>query len=980
MLGLIAFVQFSAKIQAQHFDIKIISTNEGLPSGQIGDVVQDKEGYIWLSTYDGLIQFDGKKSKAYTTRHGFRNDLIYDLFIDSENRFWVSVEDAGVGEFLGDTVIYHPSLSFLDSVMVIHMNESEDGRIWFSTYGSGVYIWDGENYVQLTEEDGLPSNYCWNIWFDDDGTAWIGNWKGVVKYTEEHIEVINQENGLSGQEAYTFTKDAEGTIWVSTSNGISLFDANKWSQINEAEGEPLGYVYDVLVDKNGLVWIATESKGLYWFDGDAFIHIDKSNGLSSNYLYSLHEDNHSQIWVATDENGVNLFRNKNFRIFSNSDKIFGESVNDIEEDGEYLWLATNLGLTRFSETSASIHFPLPDDFANYKEVWNIEKLPNGKFLLQTGNSVLLEFDGANFTDFGKKINLPWLAIQDFRVRDDIIWFGTESGLVKYQNGAYQYFKEEDGLADNFIWSLYQDQDGNIWAASDQGVSRVQGDSVKTYSFEDGIGGEEMYLINQSPNGSFWVGTNTGFSELVLDENEQVIKSRSFTLRDQFLTETQFLQFDDEGNLWQGTSGGLHFYHQSYLDTVSAGVIDGLFFPLQDYGKGLEMNFLAYHQDTEGNNWFGSYTHGLVKFEAGELPQKSPAPEPFISQIKINGQPVSDGRKLQNLSHSENNLTIHFGAFEFKDADRVYYCYRLKGFQDEWKTTYEIREASFTNLPPGPYEFEMQVKSIRSDWGSPLVLAAFQIQKPYWQNVWFYLLVLFLIILIIYGIVKTSLFYSEKKELDRLVAAKTSDLESALKEKDVLIKEIHHRVKNNMAVVSGLLDLQSYSMTDKKAKLALENSKLRIQAMSAIHEKLYQNKNLAEINFKNFAEDLVEKVSKSLKAENKNIEVSLEIDEGVINVNSAIPLGLIVNEALSNSYEHAFNGREEGTIKVVFTSLDDHNYSLIIQDNGVGMPENIMNNKLTTLGLSLIRSLVSQLKGEFEFIYEDGTTLNIRIPK
>lgn len=965
----------------QTFDIKKLSTNEGLPSGQIGDVVQDQKGFIWLSTYDGLICYNGTQTKAFTTNEGLRNNLIYDLFIDSKDTFWVSVQQGGVGTFDGDSIRYSPEFSVLDTLTVLNITESHDGRIWFSTYGQGVFIWDGNEFERLTKEDGLPSNYTWNLFHEEDGKVWIGTWAGIGLYDGRKIQNIDQEDGLSGAAVYNLAKDTQGNIWASSSNGISIFDGEKWRRIYEINGNKLGYVYFVFVDSRGLVWIATEKDGIYWYDGESYTHIDKSNGLSSNYIYSFHEDNEGRVWVATDENGVNIFRSKAFRIFSEERYISGESANVFFNNKGELWIGTDNGITKFEESGNSKHFELPDHLVDYEEVWDIDRLPNGNLLIQNSYSRLLEFDGQNFTDYGKEINLPDFALQDILIQDEILWMATESGLVQYSGGNFKTYTTEAGLRDNFVWSLYEDLYKNIWAVSDLGVSRVTGDSLISYTFTDGIGGTSMHLIAQFENGHYWIGTNDGFSELVINDEFEVERVRSFTLESEFLKETQFLQFDDEGNLWQGTSGGIHFFDKQKLAEAESGVISGLFFPLQDFGKGVEMNYLSSLKGDNGELWFGSYTHGVIKYE-GEPPEYKNPPKAFLKSMVVNGNLVELGEGSHaTLSHTENHLKFNFGSIFYEDPNRVFYQYRLKGFEEDWTQTYNKTEIDYTNLPPGDYEFVLKAKSIQSEWGQPVTLASFEITRPFWQTGWFYVLVILAVVGVIFAIINILLFYFEKKKLDELVEVKTEELQLALEEKEVLIKEIHHRVKNNMAVISGLLDLQGWRMKDGEAKSAIENSKLRIQTMSSIHEKLYQNKDLAKINFKSFVEELVEKVSGSLKAEDKEVSVDLDIEDGEINVNSAIPCGLILNEALCNCYEHAFKEINKGSIEVSFKSnRDKSSYILQIKDDGVGMPREIFETKLETLGLTLIKSLTIQIKGQVEFLNNNGTTVKIKIPR
>ncbi|MEX2605213.1 MAG: two-component regulator propeller domain-containing protein [Gracilimonas sp.] len=981
-LGLVLFLILSTvNSYGQKFDIKKISTNEGLPSGQIGDVVQDEEGYIWLSTYDGLVRYDGIESKVYTTKNGFRNNLIYDIFIDSSERLWISTQETGVAYLHKDSVIYPEYFSVFDTLTVTYITESEDGRLWFSTYGNGLYIWDGKEMEHLGLEEGLPSDIIWYLHFRDNGDTWIATMNGIGIFDGDSIRVIDSNNGLSGTAAYSFAEEKDGTIWVSTSKGITKYNGRSWEQIYEINDKVLGYIYDVFVDKSGLIWIATEQDGIYWFDGEALTHINKKNGLSSNYIFTFNEDNDGRVWVATDENGVIIFRHKNFRMYNSPEFVSGESVNIIHKKGTDFWLGTDNGLTNFREEGNSVHYQIPNDIAQYKEVWDIDELPNGNLLIMNSNSKLIEFDGNNFSDFGISIKLPEVFLHDLLVDGKVIWMATESGLLRYENGVHESFTEADALADNFVWSLYKDHEGIIWATTDEGTNRVESDTITTYSIKDGIAGSSYNLTTQSPDGIFWVGTNTGFTRMVMDENNQPLQIANFSLAEDFLKEPQFLQFDKEGNLWMGTSGGIHFFDHTKLDSAQSGTIDGIFMPLQDFGKGVEMNYLASLQDEKGHLWFGSYTNGLIKYEAGSKPTTQKTPRPFLKNVAVNGE-IFEVNDLEdwNLKHDQNNITVEYGAFNFNDPNRVYYEFRLDGFQDNWMKVFGKTEFTYTNLLPGNYNFEIRTKSIQSDWGEAVNLASFQISKPFWQTVWFYFLLLLVFIGISGGILKMMLVYFEKQKLAGLVAERTSELENALGEKDVLIKEIHHRVKNNLAIVSGLLELQSWKIEDKAAKSAIENSKLRIQTMSSIHEKLYQNNNLTEVEFGKFAEDLVSKISNSMRGANKEIKVHLEVEPIKLSVNIAIPCGLILNEALSNSFEHAFNNQNEGNVYISFKEINDNHIQLVIKDDGAGIPEDKLEGKRSSLGLTLIISLANQVKGKVSFLNNKGTTVKLELPK
>ncbi|MDR9418693.1 histidine kinase dimerization/phosphoacceptor domain -containing protein [Gracilimonas sp.] len=434
-----------------------------------------------------------------------------------------------------------------------------------------------------------------------------------------------------------------------------------------------------------------------------------------------------------------------------------------------------------------------------------------------------------------------------------------------------------------------------------------------------------------------------------------------------------------GSLWYGTNAGLHFFDAETLEETEPGVIEGLFYPLQDFGAGIEFNFLSTLKEDEETLWFGSYTHGLIEYSGTKPMPKKPS-QPFLRGLLVYGDNVENPNKGEfKFSHDRHHVMLEIGAYNYEDPQRVFYEYRLNGSQEDWRRVYNKTEINYTHLPPGDYSFEVRTKSMQSLWGDPVRLASFTIEKPYWNTAWFYGLMLFLAIGILFTAVKVYLVYYEKKKLNRLVEERTNALKQALSEKDILIKEIHHRVKNNMAVISGLLDLQAWKMPEGEARNAIENSKLRLQTMSSIHEKLYQHDNLTDIDFKSFTEDLVQKVSQTLKGKNQGIEVNLDIESGKLDVHTAIPCGLIVNEALCNCFEHAFTDRKEGKIDVVFKNVKS-NYHLKIADNGIGIPKELMNGKAASLGITLMRSLASQIKAEVHFDNVNGTTLSFVIPK
>ena len=212
--------------------------------------------------------------------------------------------------------------------------------------------------------------------------------------------------------------------------------------------------------------------------------------------------------------------------------------------------------------------------------------------------------------------------------------------------------------------------------------------------------------------------------------------------------------------------------------------------------------------------------------------------------------------------------------------------------------------------------------------------------------------------------------------ERMLAEEAT--KKSLKEKEILLKEIHHRVKNNMAIISALLSLQSRYIDDKKALEKFEETRGRIASMALVHEKLYQTEDFSEIDVKDYVQTLVHKVESAF-AMDKSYSIVTDIDQVALDIDILIPCGLIINEILSNAYKHAFVGGDNPTIKVIMKEIDNGEISLMISDNGKGLPEGFDINQTMGLGLKLVRLLTSQIKGKLEVKSDQGTLFSITFP-
>ncbi|MGA1865165.1 MAG: sensor histidine kinase, partial [bacterium] len=207
------------------------------------------------------------------------------------------------------------------------------------------------------------------------------------------------------------------------------------------------------------------------------------------------------------------------------------------------------------------------------------------------------------------------------------------------------------------------------------------------------------------------------------------------------------------------------------------------------------------------------------------------------------------------------------------------------------------------------------------------------------------------------------------------------IKQSLREKDALLREIHHRVKNNLQIISSLLKLQAGRVNDEYVKKVYQESNNRITAMALVHEILYQSEDLAEIDLNEYIIHIVKNILKVFGTPAKHIDFKTEGDMINLGINQAVPIGLVLNEIISNSLKHAFKEAEKGEIRICSRLLENNEIELIISDNGRGIPDHIDYRNTKTLGLKLITGLIEkQIKGALDLSRNAGTRYAIRFKR
>ena len=977
--GFILFFLFiQAQTFAQQLDLKIYSVSDGLPQSQVHDLVQTRDGYIWMATYGGgLVRFDGQNFVSYTMNDGLRDNSVEQVALDSNDDLWVATSKGGIATFQGDSLVYPIKNDTLNKYAVTGIEALSGGKLWLATYQGGVFIYDGQHLSRLTQKDGLPSNSVWDFLEDDDGSVWMSTQDGIAVYNGKTFKNYTVKDGLSGRKVYKIAESSNGDKWIATSNGVSVWDGKHFKKITEINGTSLGSVFDVMKTDDGKMWIGTEVNGVFVFSDGHFKHITTKNGLSSNHIYKFFEDQDNNIWIATDEDGVNLYRKDGFSFYNKNTGLPKEAILSIYQDsGGVLWLGTTEGIESFDGKNYK-DYAQPKKYDD-QNIWNITGLPNGDKLFTTSDQKLLRFDGSSYSNFAKEYNLGNLFVYDLYLdSNNRLWICAEDGLYEIflKTHKVKKFTTDDGLANNTVYYIYEDEHGTKWIGTLYGLSIFDGEHFKNVRVSDGLGHDEINYITEDHKGDIWLGTGGGVTLYRPAQNGKPSQIHNFDKSNgMMLVNTHFLWFDNDGYLWQGTNGGLQLLDvPSYRKT---GKMDVTHYALSNEGIGLEFNYHAL-LPSDSSAFMGSMK-GLVHVNPARL-NRNPTPPPVtITNVTLNSLPL-DWHKYRDSLHYHNGIFdlppvkfpsgknvygFTFQGLSFSNPNQVVYRFKLQGFENDWMPVTQNNSATYTNLGPGEYTFVVEAK-IGGGTFSKTTSYSFSVAYPFWRTYWFYAIVALIIAGAFYAFTRIRLNYLEKNRLKELVDEQTKDLKNALEEKEVLVKEIHHRVKNNLAVISGLLELQVDYSGDSFANRILRDSQRRIQSISMIHEKLYQNDRLAEVDFSKYIRELIDVIIYSNRKIDKNIDVRIITGDIKLGINQGIPCGLIINELISNAYEHAFSNQNEGIIWIEFKNSGNSNIQLVVKDNGIGFPTELLDPKaeVNSLGMVLVETLTNQLKGE-----------------
>lgn len=1043
----------SAPLGAQErVTFRHLTIADGLSQNAVAAIVQDRRGFMWFGTKDGLNRYDGYQFVVF--RHDpFDSTSISDseisaLFEDSRGRLWVGTRSGGVNLFDRNSERFQ-RIAAGPARYINSFAEDSAGGIWVGSSGEGLFrlttnatgAVSGERFAHsATDSASLGDDRVLALLVDRQGVLWVGTQTGLDRREPggrgaftHYTAGANRPFGLIDSRISALHEDSHGRLWIGSVPGISVFDSAR-TRIEHYYHRYRSYRYgwgaavSLVEDRSDQLWLSTGSELMRFdptTDGFTYFRQDPQNpeGINSNLPTAVYRDRSDVIWIGTNGYGINVHDPKanRFQTFRRPEgrptRQAGFSVYTIFEDlTGTLWIDAGLlyqwnrktGAFRSFETSSN----RPRDFGN-TGVWAVVEDPPG-FLWTATYQGLFHYEIATgrYKHYGHdakdSTSLPEEVAYDvFRDRDGIIWAVTENFLVRLidvERGRFQAwrFKERPTVSQWIFPSMIQDASGALWFGSDQGVARFD-PKTETFQRYKHNPGDSTSLSHDAvrsilpdprqPNRYLWIGTaGGGLNRLDVDSGTFL----HFTERDGLPNNVVYgILADTTGKLWLSTNKGLSRFDPSTRQFRNYDANDGL--------QSNEFNSGAAFRSRSGELFFGGI-YGFNYFRPEEIEDNPHIPEVAITGFRRGNRyetvrdsgsalrtTISEADTLR-LSYRDAVLTFEFAALEYSAPAKNRYAYRMVGFNDDWFESGAVRAATYTNLPPGSYTFQVRASNNDGVWNERGTSLAITILPPWWQTWWAYVLYTALVLAALNGVRRyetNRLRLKNRLAIERVEAEQLRELDRA---RSRLFANVSHEFRTPLTLTMGPLDDLRAGMHGPLSPAIAEQVDLARRNAGRVLDLI--NEILALARAESGRETLharridlgpfVTSVARTFLPLTERKAIAYETQgpaEQVIVY--ADPDHL--DRALSNLLSNAFKFTPDGGAVRVTVSSDDTTARIVVRDSGPGIPAEELNRIFdrfhraktagtqpgTGIGLALARELVSLHGGSIAVESEEG---------
>lgn len=724
----------------QTLPFRTYSIERGLSEAVVNDLMQDEEGWLWVATGYGLNRFDGFTFENYFEEDGLLSNKIHSLYQDNNGTIWIGT-GAGVNIIDQDSLVTLPELAPLKTSVILEIYQDNQDEYWFATDGQGVWHYDqAGNLTQYLTVHGLADNRVRDVLEDGNGTLWFATRGGLTSLKNGSFKTFTTADGLPEDKLRDLILDKNGHLWIATRGGISHYVEGNFQNYTEEDGLVNNRVQSLSIDNDSGLWIGTEEGASHFTEG-SFKNYTVEQGLSNNIIYATLFDRENDIWFGTFGGGLSVFFGDHIRNYTTEQGLPNNLVSSITEDqdGNH-WISTyGGGISRFDGsrfTTLTVRDGLVDN-----KVYTAMADKQNRLLIGTrwGLSILEDGKFQNFDE----TELPYRKIRAITQtqNEDVYWIGTYGeGVLKFEDGKFELYQEQDGLASNTVLSVEEGNDGSLWFATYGGVSRYKDGTFTNYTLQDGLPNNGVLDILKDDEDQIWFSTYSGIA-MFQDSTFLTISSEE-GLPDEVC---YFIIQDDKGMYWIGTSlGVVRFDYDVFKAAVNASEREKAF-KLITQDQGLvsnETNAGAGYKDREGFLWFGT-VGGLTRYNPREAPIDFVAPKVHVKDIRVSGELIVNHNDIR-VGSNNHNVSFDFVGISFRAPEQLKYEYRLRGTGEGWQKTSQ-RSVRYSSLIPGDYTFQVRAINNEGIQSTETASLNFIVLAPFWLQWWFLLLVLIITI-------------------------------------------------------------------------------------------------------------------------------------------------------------------------------------------------------------------------------------------
>lgn len=732
------------------------TTEDGLPGMTVNGLLQDKKGYVYICSYDGLVRFDGVEFAVFNRAVDEKYDFASarSIIQDASGNIWVGHNDEGVSCLKKNgEIVKYTIASGLPNNKVNSICEDFDHNIWIGTACGLCYITPQNEIVipngvkELKQENILVGKlYC-----DSAGRVWVATSvaNDIFVYSNKKLERFTGISKIQNPCVTEVIQDLSGAFWfgVSPSYAIRIKDGEETVYNISNPSNPCSEISSILSDSVGNYWVGTDA-GVTIIHNGAFTYYDRQNGIPDDVITRMLEDNEGNIWIGFNRGGLQkLSRGKFFTVPMET------SVNAICEDArrELTWIGTDSGVMCYKN----------GEFITNK----VTELTKGNRVRHVGLSNDNELLISSYSSYPEIVVFPDDTIKIWTEKDGIsnrcrvsiktasgdYYVGTTSGLaIIHKDGNISFFTKNEGLENHYIMWIYEDKKNQIWIGTNGGGVYVLKDEKITahYSTENGLSGNVIFKILEYAD-NIWIGTGTGLSRF----NEETKTFVTFNSTNGLGTDSVFQMIPDySSTAWMLTNKGILSVSFPEMNGVTEDNKIKLS-SVQYYGSsdGLVTSGVtstAYsQQDSYGRIWF-TLVDGFAVYDPVKSGINRTSPNVDIQKITIDNETFDyNGEKIV-LAPSAKRISLKFTGLSFIASEKVSFSYKLEGFDDDYSDWTLNRSVSYTNLKPGTYEFNLVSKNSDGVSGGNITSVTI-IKKPYlWQRPWFWGIFIALIVFFI----------------------------------------------------------------------------------------------------------------------------------------------------------------------------------------------------------------------------------------